>query len=161
MKTNAKIDITKVKVGMIWYEDDTFSFVRLPNKKIKAIVELVDYFYATVYGDLTVSEILKIDEQCLCWDEAKKYLENFSYPCKMNEKIVWYDLDQYKKVYQQYYFVKKAFKILGKEYRCQFYWADAESYDDAWCFNFFYGLRYRYRKHIKIPVRPVLELTVE
>ena len=51
-KTN-KIDITQVGVGMFWYEDDTFSFDRTTDKKIKAIVELVEN--NVIYGDLTAS----------------------------------------------------------------------------------------------------------
>ena len=156
-----KIDISEVRVGMIWYEDDTFSFKKRDGKKIKAIVELIDS--DTIYGDISVSEIISVSELNLNWKGTKRYLENFYYPCKPHEEIVWYDIDQFKKIYQQYYFVKKTFKMLGKEYRRGFYWADLESPscdDGAWCFNFRYGQPYMYRQYVMMPVRPVLALKV-
>ena len=70
-KTN-KIDITQVGVGMFWYEDDTFSFDRTTDKKIKAIVELVEN--NVIYGDLTASELFDIPEKELTEKYEEKYL---------------------------------------------------------------------------------------
>ena len=52
--------LSKIKLGMIWYEDDSFSFERIANKRIKAVVELINDGF--IYGDLTVSEIININE---------------------------------------------------------------------------------------------------
>ena len=91
-KSRPKIDITQVKVGMIWYEDDTFSFDILP-KKIKAVVELVKG--GIIYGDLTASELFAIPERPMSWFSAKQFFDKFSYLCKDNEKIVWYSIKQF------------------------------------------------------------------
>ena len=61
METKIKIDITKVKSGMFWHEGNLFSFERLPDKKIKAVVELVED--GIIYGDLTASELFDIPEK--------------------------------------------------------------------------------------------------
>lgn len=61
----------RVKSGYYWYEDDTFSYSRIPDKKVKAIVDLVEGGY--IYGDLTVSELFPIDEQELSYEDAKKF----------------------------------------------------------------------------------------
>ena len=73
MEAKTNIDIKQVKKGMFWYEDDTFSFERVPDKKIKAIVELAKD--GVVYGDLTASELSENHEQFTDWFRAKKYIE--------------------------------------------------------------------------------------
>ena len=67
------IDISQIQVGMFWYEDDTFSFQRMVDKRIKAIVEWIGN--STIYGDLTASEIFDIKEECLNWFDAKNYMD--------------------------------------------------------------------------------------
>lgn len=161
-KSQSKINITQVKVGMIWYEDDTFSFVRLPNKKIKAIVELVDYVTSTICGDLTASELFKIDEQLLSWDDAKKYIEKFSYPCEKNEKIVWYGGGALRDVYDKYFSVEETFKAIGRKCRTLVYWTGTETTGDyAWCIDFHTGRSSWKRRELYRFIRPVLKLTVE
>ena len=163
-KSRPKIDITQVKVGMIWYEDDTFSFDRLPNKKIKAVVELIEN--NIIYGDLTASELLTINEQRLSWVECKVYIKKFSYPCQKNEDIVWYNIEQLKNIRDNYECVKKTFDKLYKEYRKECYWSSTEESD-------FYGsLKYAWRiyfcgsckmyqgKRDLSYIRPVLALKV-
>ena len=122
-KSRPKIDITQVKVGMIWYEDDTFSFDILP-KKIKAVVELVKG--GIIYGDLTASELFCIPERPMSWFSAKQFFDKFSYPCKDNEKIVWHNIDQLQSVYKNYNAVKEAFSKLNKMYRKSVYWSSTE-----------------------------------
>ena len=99
-----KSNLSKIQVGMLWYEDDTFSIERVTDKKIKAVVELIED--GIVYGDLTASELFEIQEQELGWYEAEKYFKNFSYPCKENEKIVWYFVEQLEEVYGSYDIVR-------------------------------------------------------
>lgn len=136
-KSQSVVDVTQAEVGMIWYEDDTFSFDRLPNKKIKAVVELIEN--NIIYGDLTASELLTINEQRLTWDKAKMYIKNFSYPCQKNEDIVWYNIEQLKNIRDNYECVKKTFDKLYKEYRKEVYWSSTEEPD-------FYGsLKYAWR----------------
>ena len=136
-KSQCIIDITSVQIGMIWYEDDTFSFDRLPNKKIKAVVELIEN--NIIYGDLTASELLTINEQRLTWDKAKMYIKKFSYPRQKNEDIVWYNIEQFKNIRDNYECVKKTFDKLYKEYRKEVYWSSTEEPD-------FYGsLKYAWR----------------
>ena len=160
-KSRPKIDITQVKVGMIWYEDDTFSFDILP-KKIKAIVELVEYTTSTVCGDLTASDLFNIKEQLLSWDEAIKYLDNFSYPCKKNERIIWYSAGGIRDVYDEYPPVEKAFSTIGKKCRNYVYWTGEETTAGyAWCLDFRTGKRGWEEQNLRRFVRPVLELTVE
>ena len=135
-----QIDIAKVKVGMFWYEDDTFSFDKTTRKKIKAIVELVEN--NTIYGDITASELFDIYEKDVNWEQAKSFFEEFSYPCKENEKIVWYDIVQFKSVRDHYNEVRRAFKKLrtvslfrlfrsskSKPCRMSLYWSSTEVTD--------------------------------
>lgn len=124
----------RIKPGMFWFEDDTFSYEKIEGKKIKAIVELVRYGY--IYGDLTASELFDIEEKYLNWYEAKDYLANFSYPCKNGEKIVSYDLYQIQDLaianccvetdtsYFCYPYVRDAFNKINKKYR----------HGKNWCF---------------------------
>lgn len=161
-KSQSKINITQVKVGMIWYEDDTFSFERLPNKKIKAVVESVDYLFSTICGDLTASELFEFDEQLLSWDDAKKYIENFSYPFKENERIVWYYDGALRNVYDEYFLVKKTFKAIGKKSRTLVYWTRRETTGgEAWCIDFHTGKGHWRKKELSRFIRPVLALKVE
>ena len=80
--SDSQIDISQVKVGMIWYEDDTFSFEKITGKKIKAIVELVHR--GVIYGDLTASDILDVKEQQLTWYNAQNYVNGI--PCRLRSK---------------------------------------------------------------------------
>lgn len=161
-----KIDITQVKVGMFWYEDDTFSFVRIAGKKVKAIVELVED--DVIYGDLMASELFDINEQNMTWNVAKNYIENFSYPCKENEKIVWYDVVMLKKVCKYCLILKAAFQKIGKRYRDMSYWSsDVASCGYAWVVMFYadalagYSNAYSSKKSFHYNIRPVLALKVD
>ena len=157
-----KINITQVKVGMIWYEDDTFSFERLTSKRIKAVVEAVDYVNSTICGDLTASELFDFDEQLLNWDDAKKYIENFAYPCKKNERIVWYGGGALRDVYDEYFLVEETFKAIGRKCRTLVYWTGTETTGDyAWCIDFHTGKSSWKRKELYRFIRPVLRLKVE
>ena len=109
-----------IKPGMFWYEDDTFSFDRIADKKIKAIVELVEN--GIVYGDLTASELFDFSEKDMGWYSTEKFFKEFSYPCKANEKIVWYNIDQLQNVYDNYIAVEKTFDKIHKPCRRKYYW---------------------------------------
>ena len=139
-KSCFKISIERVKAGMFWYEDDTFSFERIADKKIKAIVELVRN--GIIYGDLTASELFDISEKYMDWFKAQRFFKEFSYPCKENEKIVWCDKSMFDEIYDAYSPVKKAFEELHKPYRSGEYWS-ATGYTDyfAWYLNFNDGYR--------------------
>ncbi len=119
--TDSEIDYTHVKVGMLWFEDDTFSFERVPNKKIKAIVELIDQGF--IYGDLTASEILDIEEKKLDWYEALNYITHLSYRCRSMEYITWHDDCRISKIYLNYKMVQDAFNLIGKPYRQERQWS--------------------------------------
>ena len=158
-KSRPKIDITQVKVGMIWYEDDTFSFDRITGKKIKAIVELVEG--GIIYGDLTASELFEIEEQDLTWHRAMRYIENFSYPCQKNEKIVLYSLKQFVKLSATYEHVRRTFDKIHKQCRECWYWSSTErSSTHAWDLDFSGGSKYNASKTNASYVRPVLALKV-
>ena len=151
------IDISLVEPGMFWYDDNTFSYERLTSKKIKAVVELVEN--GVIYGDLTASELSDIKEQKLPWDDAKRFIEEFSYPCQENEKIVWYDIGQLEKVYSTYELVKQAFYRVGKPFRKGYYWSSTEtSSTNALVLHFLSGDRWYYLKYGSDYVRPVLSL---
>jgi len=152
------IDILQVKSGMFWYEDNTFSYERLTSKKIKAVVELVEN--GVIYGDLTASELLDIKEQKLPWDEAKRFIEEFSYPCQSNEKIVCNGIEYLEKVYSTYELVKQAFCEVGKPFRKGYYWSYTEyTAASAWALNFSSGFRNASGKYGSWNyVRPVLSL---
>ena len=65
-------NIPKIKAGMFWYYDDTFSVDLLDDKKIKAVVELVDPILGVVYGDIL------IPDKKMKWAKAEKYIEFFN-----------------------------------------------------------------------------------
>ena len=158
-KSRPKIDITQVKVGMIWYEDDTFSFDRITGKKIKAIVELVEG--GIIYGDLTASELFEIEEQDLTWHRAMRYIENFSYPCQKNEKIVLYSIKQFENLCATYSYVRRTFDQIHKRCRKYWYWSSTEYGSTyAWVLGFLNGGRGTRYKYYTYYVRPVLALKI-
>lgn len=65
-------NIPKIKAGMFWYDDDTFSEDLLDDKKVKAVVELVDPILGVVYGDIL------IPDKKMRWAKAEKYIEFFN-----------------------------------------------------------------------------------
>ncbi len=65
-------NIPKIKAGMFWYDDDTFSVDLLDGKNVKAVVELVDPILGIVYGDLL------IPDKKMKWAKAEKYIEFFN-----------------------------------------------------------------------------------
>ena len=65
-------NIPKIKAGMFWYYDETFSVDLLDDKKIKAVVELVDPILGVVYGDIL------IPDKKMKWAKAEKYIEFFN-----------------------------------------------------------------------------------
>ena len=153
------VDITKVEPGMFWYEDNTFSRERVLGKKIKAIVELVQN--GIIYGDLTASELFDIKEEMLDWENAKAFIEKFSYPCQKNEMVVWYERKQLEKVYRTYKLVKEVFCKIGKPFRKGFCWSSTESDStSAWGLNVSSGHRDYYHKYSSLCVRPVLALKI-
>lgn len=111
MKTKInKIDITKVKVGMIWYEDNTFSFNILSDKKRKAIVELIEDEF--IYGYIIDYKPDNIDTVELFLRMRTSSLRDFVYSCEENEKLVYYNAYQQKKARNNYADVKKTFERL-------------------------------------------------
>ena len=154
-----KANLSKIHVGMIWYEDDTASFERVADKKIKAIVDLIEE--GVVYGDLTASELYDIRQQELNWYQAERYFEQFAYPCKENENIVWYNVKQLKKVCETYEQVRKTFNKIGKKFRGSCFWGStAYRANYAWIVIFGSGHRWGENKGISNSVRPVLALKV-
>ena len=65
-------NISKIKSGMFWYNDDTFSVELLNNKTVKAVVELVDTDLGIVYGDIF------IPDKKMKWLEVEKYIKFFN-----------------------------------------------------------------------------------
>ena len=172
------IAVSDIKPGYFWYEDDTFSKSKISDKKVKAIVELTDN--GTIYGDLTASEIIDVTEKQLTWEIANYYMKDFSKICGENEKIVWYDIDKLKKVYQTYDEVRSAFRILGKRSRrfCQWsisgYQVDTIKYfndnnmenslglfDRAWYLDFNNGECTAGYLNVARGIRPVIAKKVE
>lgn len=153
-----KVDITQVKVGMFWFEDDTFAFERILHKKIKAVVEHIKN--GVIYGDLTVSELSEIKERLLNWDNAKSYLANLSYPCKKGEKIVWYNASTIRYILSHYAQVKKAFTLTNKMPRTDGYWS-CEEYKEKYAFYASPQGRqcWKSKSHL-FYIRPVLSLKV-
>lgn len=153
-------DITLVKPGMIWYEDDTFSFDRIPTKKIKAIVELVKD--GIIYGNMAASDLCSIPtKNLMSWYDAGKYLDNCSYPCKTNEKIVWYNIAQLKEVYKKRKAVRKTFNMLGKIYYDGDYWSSLVALDIVhFGVNFKNGVEFSTAQDVQKHVAVVLALNV-
>ena len=171
------IAVSDIKPGYFWYADGTFSKSKISDKKVKAIVELVDN--NVIYGDLTASEIVEVAEKQLTWEIANYYMKDFSHICNENEKIVWYDIDKLKKVYQTYDDVRSAFRILGKKSRglCQWsvsgYQADTVKFfrtnniensrglfDRAWYLDFNNGECTAGYLNIPRGIRPVIAMIV-
>lgn len=150
----------RVKPGCYWYEDDTFSKSRIPDKKVKAIVELVEG--GCIYGDLTASELYPINEQQLSYDDAKKFFEDFSYPCKENEEIVWYDIHQLFRVQKNYYEdVYHMFVKMSKPPRCKGQWSRLECFtlkENAFIMDFHYKDSFDTPKVNEHAVRPVIAM---
>ena len=110
-----KENISKIKLGMFWYEDDTCSANRILRKKLKAIVEKVDN--NAIYGDFTISELYDVQERNLSWNEAKAYIETLACELRENEQVVWYNAEQLTEISCKYYQVSNVIKSLGKSAR--------------------------------------------
>ena len=117
--------LSKIKLGMIWYEDDSFSFERIANKRIKAVVELINDGF--IYGDLTVSEIININENQLNWNDILHSIGFLSRDFKKIQSITWPDIDELSEVYNRYDVVRKTFDMLGKSSRKGIYWTKSLS----------------------------------
>ena len=110
-------DITKIEPGMIWYEDDTFSFSVIKDKRIKAVVDLVDAYENYIYGDLTASTIYDIQERYLKYHDALVRLDNLSSICKEGEKVVLLSGEKLGKIASCYDKTKETLLKLGKSPR--------------------------------------------
>ena len=110
-------DITKIEPGMIWYEDDTFSFSVIKGKRIKAVVELINTYDNFIYGDLTASNIYDIQERCLSNNQARKRIENLSSICKEGESIVIMTTEELEKVAVCYDKIEETLLKIGKDPR--------------------------------------------
>mgnify|MGYP004455276847 FL=1 len=75
-------NIPKIKAGMFWYDDDTFSADLIADKKVKAVVELVDTSLGVVYGDIFVQA------KRMLYSEALKYIKFFNEFCQMPDYLV-------------------------------------------------------------------------
>lgn len=121
--------LSKIKLGMIWYEDDSFSFELIANKRIKAVVELIKD--GIIYGDLTVSEIMDIKENQLNWKDilhSIRYLSRaFNFNNMYIQSVSWFDIDMLSEVYERYDVVRKTFDMLGKSSRKGIYWTKSAS----------------------------------
>lgn len=155
-----KSEISRIKAGMFWYEDNTFSFKRLANKKIKAIVELVED--GVIYGDLTASELFYVEEKVCKQSQAMEYIDDFSYLCKEGEKVICYDRRLFELVYKQYSFVKKSFERINQPYRITSYWTNEKASSEyGYIIDFTRASQSIVSQHEEYAVRPVLALKVD
>ena len=159
INSTGKTDVSKIKAGMFWYEDNTFSFKRLPDKRIKAIVELVED--GVIYGDLTASELFYIEEKSLLYEEVKIYLDYFSYLCKEGEKIAWYNSRQFEEVSKQYSSVRKSFERINKLYRITDCWVSDTFVYGSYINPLIGKQKNAYDRWYRATIRPVLALTVK
>lgn len=110
-------EITKIESGMIWYEEDTFSFSVIKGKRIKAVVELIDTYDNFIYGDLTASTIYDIQERRLSCYKARKRIANLFSICKEGESIVMMTTDELKKNASCYDKIEDTLIKIGKKPR--------------------------------------------
>ena len=148
-------EINKIKPGYFWYHDDTFSKDFLPNKELKALVEIVED--KVIYGNLTVNAhyeeyFAEYKKQStwkgcrdfrsvyvfsalryLTFDELSKLLNSDIYPCKQNEKLVLYTRRQFeelKKVGNMLEKILIKFKNPYKVFRVYDEWTSSYFYDN-------------------------------
>ncbi len=110
-------EFTKIEPGMIWYEDNTFSFSVIKDKRIKAVVELIDSRDSLIYGDLTASTIYDIQERRLSSDAAWRRLSNLSSICKKGEEIIKMPKDGLLEIAENYNKIKETLIKIGKKPR--------------------------------------------
>ncbi|MBE6445326.1 MAG: hypothetical protein E7019_04665 [Alphaproteobacteria bacterium] len=110
-------EITKIEPGMIWYEDDTFSFSVIKGKKIKAVVELIDTYDNFIYGDLTASTIYDIQERRLSYEQARQRIENLFSICKEGEQLIIIAKNLLYKIASYYDKIEDTLIKIGKEPR--------------------------------------------
>lgn len=154
-----KSNLSKIRVGMIWYEDDTVSFERIDTKKVKAVIEYMDS--NKIYGDLTASELHDIQEQEFVWG-CKQDLVVCPYKCKKYECFFRYSLEELRKVYKTYNIVDKTFYLLGKKPRCQDYGSRTMYKDMVWMLSFGDGRKLLWgKKYDRCYHRPVLKFELQ
>lgn len=106
-------NIPKIKAGMFWYDDDTFSADLIADKKVKAVVELVDTSLGVVYGDIL------IPDKKMKWEKAKKYIEFFNKYSRTDDYWIRKSLCKYmanifaEQEMQRYIFEFVRFKYVG------------------------------------------------
>lgn len=116
-------DIVKIEPGMIWYEDDTFSFSIIEGKRIKAVVEYVSTRDNEIYGDLTASTIYDIQERLLSYDDAIHRRYRLSSICKGNEELVDYDQWVLRSVALNYAKIEETLRKISRRPRSFYQWA--------------------------------------
>lgn len=155
-----KYELSEIRPGMFWFDDDTFSTIRLPDKKIKTIVELVKD--NIIYGDMTVSEIFNIKAKMMFWDEIEEYISACQYLCNVNEKVVSYPVECLEEVLKTYDSVKRVLsESLGKKPRKKWQWSSSlSSLSCVWIVCFETGIRSTTWKNDVLEFRPVLSMKV-
>jgi hypothetical protein len=151
---------TEIKPGMFWYCDGSFSFIK-ENKKVKAIVELVED--DTIYGDLSASDKFDdLQEDYRNWYQINRNHLKCHYRCNRKEKIVVYNIKQLEKIYNNYSAIKQAFETIGKDYRMESYWTSTEVNENkALAFSFVRGEVEEQFKLFSRFFRPILAAKLE
>ena len=155
-------NFSKIKLGMIWYEDDTFSFEQIADKRIKAVVELIKDGF--IYGDLTVSEIMDMKENQLNWETILMDIKFLSRDFNGIQSITWFDVDELAEVYNHYDVVRKTFAMLGKSPRNGIYWTISVSSGElntGFLLDFTSGKIIEEHIEKRYGFRPVLKMKIE
>ena len=78
-------ELSLIKPGWYWYEDESFSPVLQTEKKLKAVVVLIEY--STIYGDVFMEEIRSLKETKAFLNACRKNLGEMVYLPTLKEHI--------------------------------------------------------------------------
>ena len=113
-------NLSKIKVGMMWYDDDTVSEDLIEDKKVKSVVVAISG--KTVYGDTFVEERLN-------WNDAKKFVRDFHNSYVKPQDAIWLEKQDLDNLLNEIDVINASISKLGIASvwkKDKYYWAKTE-----------------------------------
>ena len=101
-----KDNLSKIKAGMFWYEDNTVSEKLILQKKLKSVVILITN--EEVLGD-------SFEQLEVVGADAEKYITEFECDCISKGQAYFLNFDEMIKIQKAKVFINSSLSLLGKQ----------------------------------------------
>lgn len=141
-------NLSLIKPGMYWYEDNTVSADLIPDKTVKSVVLLVNNY--VVYGDT-------FDSFYGTWHQAQEYIKNYTNTYIAKGEAYWLGVRALEAVSDKQKAINQALEVLGENKWNNRHWSSTE-YDEwhAWFVYLYSASRGYSGKYDTTYIRPVL-----